>query len=153
MENKLIGVVKELSAISYINSKDGNVQYEKQTLLLDCTYVDEMGVASKYENLIPIEFFGKKRALLQGINVRDRIEVSFSVNGRKFTKRSTGETSYYISINPKAIVVMKKDVPIASPAPNAQNVASEEEFENAPRPQQTASAATKQQSIDEELPF
>ena len=92
----MTGAVHSVSQLLQVPTQTGK-QFEKRELVLNCSsYNSQTG--EPIENYIKFEFTGDKMALLDSLQVGQRIVVSFSLQGRSYTNRSTNHTDYFTSI-------------------------------------------------------
>ena len=92
----MTGAVHSVSQILQVPTQSGK-PFEKRELVLNCSsYNSQTG--EPIENYIKFEFTGDKMALLDSLQVGQRIVVSFSLQGRSYTNKSTGHTDYFTSI-------------------------------------------------------
>ena len=92
----MTGAVHSVSQILQVPTQTGK-PFEKRELVLNCSsYNSQTG--ELIENYIKFEFVGDKMSLLDNLQVGQRIVVSFSLQVRSYTNRSTGHTDYFTSI-------------------------------------------------------
>ena len=92
----MTGAVHSVSQILQVPTQSGK-PFEKRELVLNCSsYNSQTG--EPIENYIKFEFTGDKMALLDSLQVGQRVVVSFSLQGRSYTNKSTGHTDYFTSI-------------------------------------------------------
>ena len=92
----MTGAVHSVSQLLQVPTQSGK-PFEKRELVLNCSsYNSQTG--EPIENYIKFEFTGDKMALLDSLQVGQRIVVSFSLQGRSYTNRSTNHTDYFTSI-------------------------------------------------------
>lgn len=92
----MTGKVHSVSQVLQVPTQNGK-PFEKRELVLDCsTYNSQTG--DLMENYIKFEFTGDKMALLDSLQVGQRVVVSFALQGRSYTNRNTGVTDYFTSI-------------------------------------------------------
>ena len=92
----MTGAVHSVSQILQVPTQTGK-PFEKRELVLNCSsYNSQTG--EPIENYIKFEFVGDKMGLLDNLQVGQRVVVSFSLQGRSYTNRSTGHTDYFTSI-------------------------------------------------------
>lgn len=103
MANYISGVIKTIDPAVTLTGKTGQ-PYTKQRIVLDCTTHDPItGERSKYENIVPLEFFGDKAGALAKHKVGDIVRVYFTVKSRTYQRKDTGATDYYVSLDPYKI--------------------------------------------------
>ncbi len=103
MANILSGVIKTIEPAQTRQNKAGQ-PYTTQRILLDCTTCDRLtGERSKYENIVPLEFFGDRANALAAFKAGDVVTVSFTVRGRTYQRKDTGATDYMASLDPYKI--------------------------------------------------
>lgn len=103
MANTLSGVIKTIEPAQTRQSKAGQ-PYTTQRILLDCTTYDRFtGERSKYENIVPLEFFGDQADALTAFKAGDVVTVSFTVRGRSYLRKDTGATDYAANLDPYKI--------------------------------------------------
>ena len=91
----MTGAVHSVSQILQVPTQSGK-PFEKRELVLNCSsYNSQTG--EPIENFIKFEFTGDQMALLDSLQVGQRIVVSFSLQGRSYTNRQ-GHTDYFTSI-------------------------------------------------------
>ena len=92
----MTGAVHSVSQLLQVPTQTGK-PFEKRELVLNCSsYNSQTG--EPIENYIKFEFVGDKMGLLDNLQVGQRVVVSFSLQGRSYTNRSTGHTDYFTSI-------------------------------------------------------
>lgn len=92
----MTGAVHSVSQLLQVPTQSGK-PFEKRELVLNCSsYNSQTG--EPIENYIKFEFVGDKMALLDGLQVGQRVVVSFSLQGRSYTNRSTRHTDYFTTI-------------------------------------------------------
>ena len=92
----MTGAVHSVSQLLQVPTQTGK-PFEKRELVLNCSsYNSQTG--EPIENYIKFEFVGDKMGLLDNLQVGQRVVVSFSLQGRSYTIRSTGHTDYFTSI-------------------------------------------------------
>lgn len=92
----MTGAVHSVSQILQVPTQSGK-PFEKRELVLNCSsYNSQTG--EPIENYIKFEFVGDKMSLLDNLQVGQRVVVSFSLQGRSYTKLSTGQIDYFTSI-------------------------------------------------------
>lgn len=92
----MTGAVHSVSQLLQVPTQTGK-SFEKRELVLNCSsYNSQTG--EPIENYIKFEFVGDKMGLLDNLQVGQRVVVSFSLQGRSYTNRSTGHTDYFTSI-------------------------------------------------------
>ena len=92
----MTGAVHSVSQLLQVPTQTGK-PFEKRELVLNCSsYNSQTG--EPIENYIKFEFVGDKMSLLDGLQVGQRVVVSFSLQGRSYTNRSTNQTDYFTSI-------------------------------------------------------
>ena len=92
----MTGAVHSVSQLLQVPTQTGK-PFEKRELVLNCSsYNSQTG--EPIENYIKFEFVGDKMSLLDNLQVGQRVVVSFSLQGRSYTNRSTGHTDYFTSI-------------------------------------------------------
>ena len=92
----MTGAVHSVSQILQVPTQTGK-PFEKRELVLNCSsYNSQTG--EPIENYIKFEFVGDKMGLLDNLQVGQRVVVSFSLQGRSYTNRSTNHTDYFTSI-------------------------------------------------------
>ena len=92
----MTGAVHSVSQVLQVPTQSGK-PFEKRELVLNCsTYNSQTG--ELMENFIKFEFTGDKMVLLNSLQVGQRVVVSFALQGRSYTNKSTGHTDYFTSI-------------------------------------------------------
>ena len=92
----MTGAVHSVSQLLQVPTQTGK-PFEKRELVLNCSsYNSQTG--EPIENYIKFEFVGDKMGLLDNLQVGQRVVVSFALQGRSYTNRSTGHTDYFTSI-------------------------------------------------------
>lgn len=103
MANYISGIIKTIDPAVTMTGKTGQ-PYTKQRIVLDCTTHDPFtGERSKYENIVPLEFFGDKAGALAQHQAGDIVKVYFTVKGRPYQRKDNGATDYYVSLDPYKI--------------------------------------------------
>jgi hypothetical protein len=107
MANTIKGRVYQILPIER-TERNGNT-YTKRSVILNCTRFDQ-NTGEPYPNFPSIEFNGKMIDEIRSINVDDRVEVSFSLNGRFYTN-AQNEEKHFTSIRGFKIEVIKSEQP------------------------------------------
>lgn len=148
MANTIRGKIEAIEAIQTIPSKTpGREPFKKRRLLLDATRFDGLTGERSFENHIMLDFSGKDVNVPDAFKAGDIVEVSFTVEGNKYTNQN-GETNYFTHIRGYKIDAVGRQQPTPS-AP--QQYVPQQPVQYAP-PTQYAPQGNYQQSNDN-VPF
>lgn len=94
-QNSIIGKVAELTATESKTTSAGTT-FQTRELVLDCTIYDRY-TGEPRENFPKFDVFGDLCDKLDGMKGK-LIQVSFALNGVKYTDKQTNETKYFTKI-------------------------------------------------------
>ena len=96
MALQITGKIAVIGATCTIQTSSQRPLYKRE-LVLDCTRYDR-DTGEPWENYPKFEFVGDKCAILDQFQVGQRVVVDFSLSGRKYQDKTTGETKFFTSI-------------------------------------------------------
>jgi len=154
MPNTITGVIAVIDPKTTITARSGN-QYDKQTLLLDCTRHDAWtGARSEHVNIVPLTFFGKSVGDIAALHKGDVVTVSFTIEGRTYTDRTTGQQRYIAEIRPyKAERIKSAELVLAERIATQNNAADGSDAAAAQSVQSGQSVQSRETTEEGELPF
>lgn len=117
MANTIKGIVLGVRPTETVAGKDPSRPLMKRRVMIDCTRRDPYtGERSEFENKPVLEFTGDKCAELDKCKVGDVVEIAFTIEGRTYIEKGTGQPRNYTGIRAYALDVIKRaDAPIQQP--------------------------------------
>jgi hypothetical protein len=91
MSNSIVGIVEKIGPIQALQGRNGTM-FSKRELVLDASRYDQF-TGEKWENYPLFEFSGNRCSELENLNIGDKIEVFFILNGFKYEK--DGQIQYF----------------------------------------------------------
>lgn len=120
MANTIRGKIEAIEAIKSIPSKTpGREPFLTRRILLDATRFDGLTGERSRENHIMIDFNSKDVNIPDQFKAGDIVEVSFTVEGGKYTTQN-GDTNYFTHIRGYKIEAVGRQQPMAQPVPQPQ---------------------------------
>lgn len=106
MANKIRGKLLVIEPTTHFTTSNGN-PFSRRNFVLDCTWIDPYTGERGVENTPQFEVIQDKCNQLDALNVGDLVEVEFYIDGRKYTNKTTGKTSYITNV--KATQITKAE--------------------------------------------
>lgn len=120
MANQISGKILYIYPTQSIPSKDGNKQYSKRNVVIDCSHFNSR-TGEKYENTPMLEFFGDQCAELDQYQAGQEVTISFDVQGTRYRNRDNQE-QIFTRLRPYKIelVQARQTAPAQQPSPAPQ---------------------------------
>lgn len=113
--------IYKIGEVQTIPSQQGGEPFRKRSIVLDASRFDPYTGEKSGDNFVVVELSGKRVDELNKYAVGDLANVSFVLQGRKYTDKATQEERYFTSIVGIGIEMAqmnrKQQEPAAAPAP------------------------------------
>ena len=90
--------IYKIGEVQVIPSQNGGEPFRKRSIVLDASRFDPYTGEKSGDNYVVVEFSGKRVAELEKYAKGDLANVSFVLQGRKYTDSTTQEERYFTSI-------------------------------------------------------
>lgn len=99
MANTIVGKVYRINKPKFRENKNTGKTYATQEIFLQDVRYDSRTGEKLYENHVMFEFGGDKIHQLDNFKVGDMVQISFGIQGRFYTDKTTMEERFFQSVH------------------------------------------------------